>query len=195
LTLGRAFGGHGGLDKVHDLVLRMKTDLHQFQFITRPTLSSLEAALTHDDNVIYAILHEAIYCENQASNWAAERIGRSLKEFQWLSGSPQSAASVRDFPLFFSGEMIFRFHFDIFPELEKLAPVADILAQEIWPETLYDQFQLSRNEVPLYAATYVDDMYVDFDLAQGATRMVKVSTCSFPTKRDLERHIVYTISF
>ena len=81
LTLGRNFGTHGGLDSVHDLVFRMKTDLATFQFITRPTLSALERALSFDDNVIYAVLHESIYCENEASNWAADRVGRSLREF------------------------------------------------------------------------------------------------------------------
>ena len=46
LTLGRKFGFHGGLDAVHDLILRMRTDMSQFQFITRPTLSALESALS-----------------------------------------------------------------------------------------------------------------------------------------------------
>jgi hypothetical protein len=173
LTLGRSFGFHGGLDSVHDLVLRMKTDLSQFQFITRPTLTALEAALSFDDMVLYAILHEAIYCQRVASNWAAERVGRTLREFQWLTGSPQSAASVREFPLFFSGEMIFPFMFDIFPELEKLAPVADIIAKyPNWPE-LYDEWQLARNEVPLYSVTYIDDMFVDYGLAQETAKLVK----------------------
>ncbi|PBP19257.1 alpha/beta-hydrolase [Diplocarpon rosae] len=172
LTLGRAFGAHGGLDLVHDLVLRMKTDLEQFQFVTRPTLSALESALSFDDNVLYAVLHEAIYCENEASNWAAERVGKTLREYQWLSQSPQLPSAVRESPLYFSGEMIYSFLFDIFPELEKLGPVADIIAKyPAWPE-LYDKWQLARNEVPLYAATYVDDMYVDFELAQETARLV-----------------------
>jgi hypothetical protein len=43
--------------------------------------------------------------------------------------------------------MIFPFLFDIFPELEKLAVVADEIAKYSgWPE-LYDLFQLARNEV------------------------------------------------
>ncbi|KAJ5032733.1 uncharacterized protein L3040_009327 [Drepanopeziza brunnea f. sp. 'multigermtubi'] len=173
LTLGRMFGAHGGLDAVHDLVLRMKTDLEQFQFVTRPTLSALETAISFDYNVLYAVLHEAIYCENQASNWAAERVGKTLREYQWLSQSPQSPTSVREAPLFFSGEMIYPFLFEIFPELEKLAPVAHLIAKcADWPP-LYDQWQLARNDVPLYAATYVDDMYVDYDLAQQTAKLVK----------------------
>jgi len=173
LTLGRNFGFHGGLDTVHDLILGASSDLKQFQFITRPTLSALESALTFDDAVLYAILHEACYCSGNSSNWSAERVGKSLREFQWLSGSPQSASSVREMPLFFSGEMIYPFLFDLFPELEKLSQVADILAKyNGWPE-LYDEWQLARNEVPLYAATFVDDMYVDYDLAQETAKLVK----------------------
>lgn len=174
LTLGRNFGMHGGLDVVHDLILRASTDLKQFQFITRPTLSAIESALSFDDMVLYALLHEPTYCQREeSSNWGAERVGRTLREFQWLSGSPQSASSVREMPLYFSGEMIYPFLFDLFPELEKLRNVAEILAKYSgWPE-LYDEWQLARNEVPLYAATFVDDMYVDFGLAQETAKLVK----------------------
>lgn len=137
------------------------------------TLAALEDTLTFDNNVLYAVLHEACYCENEASNWAAERVGKNLREFQWLSGSPQSASSVREAALFFSGEMVYPFLFDIFPELEKLAPVADILAKYSgWPE-LYDPFVLARNEVPLYAASFVDDMYVDIGFSTESAKLIK----------------------
>ncbi|KAG0651168.1 Proline iminopeptidase [Hyphodiscus hymeniophilus] len=173
LTLGRNFGFEGGLDLVHDLILRATSDLRQFQLITRPTLSALESSLSFDDTVLYAVLHEPIYNEGVASNWAADRVGRTLREFQWLSGSPQSPSTVREMPLYFSGEMIYPFLFDLFPELEKLKNVADILAKYSgWPE-LYDEWQLARNEVPLYAATFVNDMYVDFGLAQETAKLVK----------------------
>ncbi|POS84190.1 hypothetical protein EPUL_002121, partial [Erysiphe pulchra] len=141
LTLGRAFGFHGGLDSVHELILRMKTDLAQFKFITRPTLGALENALSFENNVLYALLHEAIYCEKISSNWAAERVGKNFRE---------SA-------LFFAGEMIYPFLFEVSPELRDLFPVAEKIALfESWPQ-LYDQSQLSQNKVPLYAATFIDD--------------------------------------
>lgn len=173
LTLGRTFGVHGGLDIVHELILRAKIDLANFQIISRPTLSAIESALTFDDNVIYAVLHEAIYCQRMASNWSAERVGKSFREYQWLTGTPQSASAVKEGPLFFSGEMIYPFLFDAFPELEQLAQVADILAKfDDWPE-LYDEWQLARNTVSTYAATYIDDMYVNYDLAQETASMVQ----------------------
>lgn len=170
----------------------MKTDLSQFQFVTRPSLIALEHALTFDPIVLYSVLHEACYCQGEASNWAANRVGKSLKEFQWLNGSPPNASVVREHPLYFSGEMIYPFLFDNSPELEKLKPVAEALAEfSGWPD-LYDEWQLARNEVPVYSATFVDDMvspckpsicvkcldlrifkqYVDFGLAQDTAKMV-----------------------
>lgn len=63
--------------------------------------------------------------------------------------------------------MIYPFLFDTFPELQKLAPVAEILAKYSGWGDLYDEWQLLRNDVPLYAVTYVDDMYVDFGKSES----------------------------
>lgn len=139
----------------------------------QPTLSALEGALSHDNAVIYAVLHESIYCQGRSSNWAAERVGLTLREYQWLSSTPQSVKTIRDAPQYFAGEMIFPFMFDIYPELDKLSQVAEQLAQYTdWPQ-LYDERQLARNEVPLYAASYIDDMYVDFGFASETAKLVK----------------------
>ncbi|RFU36051.1 hypothetical protein B7463_g257, partial [Scytalidium lignicola] len=172
LTLGRDFGMSGGLDRVHDLVFRMMNDKQQFSFITRPTLIALESAITFDEAVLFAVLHEAIYCEGKASNWAADRVGKSLTEYKWLSASPPSPYSIPE-KLYFSGEMIYPFMFDFSKELIKLRGPAETIAKyPNWPD-LYDEWQLARNEVPLYAASYIDDMYVDFGLAQETARKVK----------------------
>ena len=51
---------------------------------------------------------------------------------------------------------------------------ANILAEfDDWDEELYDEEQLRKNEVPVYAASFVDDMYVDFELARETARIVK----------------------
>ena len=47
-----------------------------------------------------------------------------------------------------------------------------IAATSSWP-ALFDERQLARNEVPVYAASYVEDMYVDFDLSMETARKVK----------------------
>jgi pimeloyl-ACP methyl ester carboxylesterase len=175
LTLGITFGGQNGIDTIHDLVLRMRSDLVQFNFITRPTLSEYESLSSFDDAVIYSVLHEAVYCQSEASNWAAFDVGKSLEEFKWIAGTPANATDVRKHPLYFSGEMIFPFMFETYSELEKLKEVADILAEYTgWPD-LYDECQLARNEVPIYAANYVDDMYVNFALVQET--VTKIRNC------------------
>jgi pimeloyl-ACP methyl ester carboxylesterase len=173
LVLGLLFGGHGGIDNVHDIVFRMDSDLKQFSFITRPTLSAFDSLLSFDDSVLYAVLHEPLYCERQASQWAAQRVGQSLQDFGWIKGGYPADTISKGKPLYFSGEMIYPFMFETCPELQKLRHVADILAEyKDWPE-LYDPKQLAKNEVPVYAATFVEDMYVDYRLVQETLMKVK----------------------
>jgi hypothetical protein len=155
----------GGLDDVHELVLRADTDLTQFGHLTRPTIMALEAQESFDSNVLYALLHEPIYCSGQASNWSAERLLEAYPEFKINASS--------DAPIYFTGEMIYPFMFNSYAELKKLKTVGEMLAKtDDWPQ-LYDWEQLAKNEVPVYAAVYYDDMYVDFDLSMETARKIK----------------------
>ncbi|KAL2178876.1 Alpha/Beta hydrolase protein [Thermothelomyces heterothallicus CBS 202.75] len=181
LTLGLAFGSHGGLDDIHSLVLRLGADIEQFGFFTRASLAAFESHIPYDNNPIYAILHEAIYNTKQRgsspSNWAADRIGRELQPFSWLADPANFLKSTPSHkPLYFSGEMVYPFYFEgtTGPELARMAAAADILAKtEEWDEDLYDEDQLRRNQVPVYAISYVDDMYVDFELARETAALVR----------------------
>lgn len=161
------------MDTLHDIVLRLASDLSQFKFFTRPTLAEFEGLSSFNEAVIYSLLHEPCYLEGVASKWSADRVGRSLKQFQWLADE----AKIDDNePIYFSGEMIYPFMFETYNELQPLKEVAEILANEKeWP-SLYDEAQLAKNEVPVYASSYVDDMYVDIRLVQetvGKTKGVK----------------------
>ncbi|KAK7748472.1 hypothetical protein SLS62_008512 [Diatrype stigma] len=176
LTLGLNFGMDGGLDRVHGFVLKMKADLDQFGLLTRATLNSFEQELGFDTAPIYALLHEPCWMHGPgfASNWAADRVGRSLEEYQWLrdDGSWSLGSLAPAQPLYFLGEMVPRFHFDARQELARLKATADLLAAfDQWPH-LYDVAQLARNDVPVYAAAY-NDMYVDPDLARETARRVR----------------------
>ena len=65
-----------------------------------------------------------------------------------------------------AGEMVFPWMFEEFEALRPLKEAADILASKAdWPQ-LYKVETLSRNSVPVAGATYYEDMYVDFELAQ-----------------------------
>ncbi len=165
MEIGVMFGKHGGLDAVHDVVLRAWNDLEMFDTFTRPTRSMIESQGTFDDHPIYAILHEAIYCQGSiASKWAADRVVEKSSKFD---------LKAVDKEVYFTGEMIFKQNFEDYPQLEKLEQAAEVLAQTTdWSE-LYEIEQLKRNEVPVYSSTYIDDMYVDFELAQETAALIK----------------------
>ena len=110
----------------------------------------------------------AKHCTRSAPKWSADRAMKQFPEFNNVSlDGPE--------PVLFTGEMVFRDMFDDFDELVPLKQTADLLANdEEWPE-LYDEARLAKNEVPLYSATYIDDMYVHFDLAQDTAS--KIMNC------------------
>lgn len=167
--LGLMFGGHGGLDAVHDLVLRASSDVEAFGHLTRGSLSAIERAVPFDDVLIYAILHEPIYCQGGAANWSAERIMSEFPQFDLTKTAPADSSE----PILFTGETIYPWMFEDYSELRKVQDVANIVAADSsWP-ALYDLDQLARNEVPVYAAAYAEDMYVDFDFSMETAKKVR----------------------
>ncbi|CAI6094664.1 unnamed protein product [Clonostachys chloroleuca] len=174
MTIGIDFGGSGGFDSVHSTIMNLKISLDQFGFLSRASLTPMERFTTFDDNIIYAILHEAIYCDgpNDVSNWASDRVARQLNLFSWLS-SNASISSNSSEPLQFAGENIFPFFFDTYPELIPLKGVANKLATVNDWTHIYDQEQLAKNEVPVYAATYINDLYVDYEYAKNTANLIK----------------------
>jgi pimeloyl-ACP methyl ester carboxylesterase len=175
MHLGIDFGGAGGFDSVHTTIKNLKTALDQFGFLTRASLTPIESFTTFDNNIIYAILHEAIYCNgpNDTSNWASDRVARELNLFSWLSSGNSSASANTSEPLMFAGENIFPFFFDTYPELIPLKGVANKLAEVDDWTYIYDKEQLAKNEVPVYAATYVDDLYVDYEYSKETAALVQ----------------------
>ncbi|EGX96889.1 proline iminopeptidase, putative [Cordyceps militaris CM01] len=175
MTIGISFGIHDGFDTVHNAILELYASLVSFGHFSRSSLYTIENWSGFDNNILYAILHEAIYCDGpgSVSNWSAQRVGESFESFSWLRPGAKVAQSTD--PIFFSGEMIFRDHFSTYPELSALREAAEKLATaDDWP-ALYDQEQLRNNEVPLYAVSYVNDMFVDFGYATATARLVKGS--------------------
>ncbi|KAK6865843.1 proline iminopeptidase [Apiospora arundinis] len=159
MTIGLSFGAHGGIDQVHNIILKMKADLDQFGIFTRATLNSFEQDQGWDNAPIYAMLHEPcwIYGPGIAANWAAEGVGKSLSRYQWLDKDwPGPQSLQEDEPI----------------GLKPLKETAQILAEfDKWPP-LYDIEQLQKNEVPVYAACY-EDMYVDPGTARVTASRIK----------------------
>jgi hypothetical protein len=72
--------------------------------------------------------------------------------------------------------MVYPFFFDgsAGPDLARMRDAANILAETSeWDEDLYDEYQLRRNEVPVYALSYIDDMYVDFEFARETAALIR----------------------
>jgi hypothetical protein len=168
--LGINLGFHGGLDAVHDLVLRAAYDIENFGHLTRGSLSSIDRALSFDENLLYSILHEPIYCSGEAPNWSAQRILDT--EFPQFSPD-RSDPSDKDTPIFLTGEMIYPWMFTDYSELRKVSEVAELIAQDSdWPD-LFDEAQLAKNEVPVFAAVYTEDMYVDYELSMQTAGKIR----------------------
>jgi pimeloyl-ACP methyl ester carboxylesterase len=107
-------------------------------------------------NPIYAVIHEASYADGFATKWSAERV------------MPQDF--VDDVTLL-TGEHLFPWMFEEFGELAPLRAAADILAEHEWPR-LFDPDRLRANKVPVAAAIYGDDPYVDAELSMETARLV-----------------------
>jgi pimeloyl-ACP methyl ester carboxylesterase len=111
---------------------------------------------------LYALLHEATYAQGQPTRWSAQRIRAEYPQFR-----PDAD------PLYFTGEMIYPWMIDSDPVLRPFRRAADILAERGgWPP-LYDPARLAANEVPVAAAVYYDDMYVDRELSMRTAQAIR----------------------
>lgn len=120
-----------------------------------------------DTNPLYALLHEVIYCQAAASQWSAHKI---RDEFGNTFRAIEAAKEGR--PVFFTGEMVFPWMFDEIGALRPLKEAAHILAaKEDWPP-LYDIERLRKNQVPVAAAVYYEDMYVNFHIAEATAAQI-----------------------
>jgi hypothetical protein len=99
-------------------------------------------------NPLYATLHESSYADGVATRWSAAR-----------TRPPQIAAEG-----YFAAEHMYPDMFQDISGLREHAAAAEILAQHQWPR-LYDAEVLRHNEVPVAAAVYTHDLYVDRDFS------------------------------
>ena len=103
-------------------------------------------------NPLYWTLQEFIYADGDTMpiRWAAAEEKARRAEFDTLAR-----------PLMFTGEAMFPWMFEQMPELKPFKPAMDLLMEDTSWDKIYDPQRLACNEVPLQAAVYFDDMYVD----------------------------------
>ncbi|MFC4010481.1 alpha/beta fold hydrolase [Nonomuraea purpurea] len=146
-SLGIDFGMKPGYERMHWL-------LDEAEGLPETFLHQVLARSSYADNPLFAALQESIYGSGPgASAWAAERE---------RARHPAFAEDAR--PLLFTGEMIYPWMFEDIRALRPFRAAVELLAERAdWPP-LYDLDRLAANEVPLAAAVYFDDMYVDAGL-------------------------------
>ncbi len=161
--LGMAFGASDGFDQVHYILEDAFVDGAHGPELNYSFLRDFENMQNFETNPIYAILHEACYCQGAASRWSAERIRREYPEFEPAPGQP----------VLFTGEMVYPWMFDEEPHLQPLKQAAELLADfDDWP-ALYDQQTLQANTVPSAAAVYYNDMYVVRAFSEETARTIR----------------------
>lgn len=154
-SLGMAFGMGPGFERVHWIVDEAFDESAPDE-LTDTFLAEVEAATAFATNPLYAVLHESIYAGpgTGPTAWAAQRV---------RDGDAAFATDAR--PLLFTGEMIYPWMFEQVAALRPFRAAAEALAaRDDWRD-LYDLDVLAANEVPLEAAVYHDDMFVDAGLS------------------------------
>ncbi|MFJ1706168.1 alpha/beta fold hydrolase [Kitasatospora sp. NPDC088346] len=158
-ALGLLLGGGGGSHSLHYLLEEAWVEGADGPELSDTFLAGVQAQVSFATGPLYAVLHESIYGQRSVdpggTGWAAERVRKEFPEFD----AAQALAS--DAPVLFTGEMIYPWMFETDPALRPLNETAQLLAERTdWPD-LYDLGRLAANEVPVFAAVYHDDMYVD----------------------------------
>ncbi|GGB45812.1 alpha/beta hydrolase [Flexivirga endophytica] len=155
--IGSIFGMSYGFEHVHWLL----DTAWDGDDISDRFRQSVLAETSYANGPIYALQEYCYGLPGTPTGWAADHE---------IAARPEFAADAD--PLLFTGETMFRWMFDQIPLLQPFAEAADILAAvDDWP-ALYDEERLAANTVPVAAAVYFDDMYVDADLSLDTARRV-----------------------
>ncbi|OBA24070.1 alpha/beta-hydrolase [Metschnikowia bicuspidata var. bicuspidata NRRL YB-4993] len=176
--LGIRFGAAGGTDGLHAIITEMWAALENSGKPTYAVLHRIEKDTSFDTNVLYALFQEAIYCDgsnksgSQKSAWAADRL-------RYAPGNENFVANEdileTNRPIYFTGEMVYKSMYEDYKELVPLKELAHALHEnEVWSD-LYNVEVLQKiqwEDVPIVAATYYYDQYVDFDLTMRVKKQV-----------------------
>ncbi|MFF4452463.1 alpha/beta fold hydrolase [Streptomyces goshikiensis] len=156
-SLGILLGTGDGSHQLHYLLEDAFVPTPDGPALSDAFLEGVHAQLSFAGHPMYALLHEALYAQDPAAPtaWAAERVRAEHPRFD------AAKTLAGDEPLLFTGETIHPWHFAADPALAPLRETAELLAARTGWEPLYDPARLAANEVPVAAAVYHDDMYVD----------------------------------
>ncbi|MFD9572350.1 alpha/beta fold hydrolase [Streptomyces sp. NPDC059982] len=168
-SLGILLGTGDGSHQLHYLLEDAFVRTPAGPALSDAFLEAVRAHLSFAGHPLYALLHEAIYAQDPAvpTGWAAERVRAAHPRFD------AAGALAGDGPLLFTGESVHPWHFGTDPALAPLRETAALLAARTGWTPLYDPARLAANEVPVAAAVYHDDMYVDTAHSLETARAVR----------------------
>ncbi|MEU8460886.1 alpha/beta fold hydrolase [Streptomyces sp. NPDC029003] len=168
-SLGILLGTGDGSHQLHYLLEDAFVRTPAGPALSDAFLEAVRAHLSFAGHPLYALLHEAIYAQDPAvpTGWAAERVRSAHPRFD------AAGALAGDGPLLFTGESVHPWHFGTDPALAPLRETAALLAARTGWTPLYDPARLAANEVPVAAAVYHDDMYVDTAHSLETARAVR----------------------
>jgi pimeloyl-ACP methyl ester carboxylesterase len=146
---GNLLGMSDGAEMLHALV-ELPADSPAFRHDAQDVMG-------FERNPIYAILHEASYADGVATRWSAERV------------MPPEFA---DAPELLTGEHVYPWMFEDYGALAPLREAAELLAAHEWPR-LYDPDRLRANEVPVAAAIYANDPYVERAFSEETAALIR----------------------
>jgi pimeloyl-ACP methyl ester carboxylesterase len=155
-SLGILLGSGEGTHQLHLLLEDAFVPTPAGPALSDAFLENVQAVLSYAAHPLYAVLHEAIYGQGKGPTaWAAERVRAEFPRFD------AEKTLAGDEPLLFTGETVHPWHFETDPALRPLRETAHLLAEREYWAPLYDPARLAANEVPVAAAVYHDDLYVD----------------------------------
>ncbi|GAV42417.1 alpha/beta fold hydrolase [Streptomyces acidiscabies] len=161
-TLGILLGGSEGSHRLHHLLEHAFVPTLAGRTLSDEFQENLQDHLSYAKNPLYALVHESIYGQDdRPTAWSADRI---RAEFPQFTGTD---------PFLFTGETIHPWMFDTDPSLRPLKETANLLATRTDWTPLYDRERLARNEVPVAAAIYHDDLYVHTAHSLETARSIK----------------------
>jgi pimeloyl-ACP methyl ester carboxylesterase len=155
-SLGILLGGSEGSHRLHFLLEHAFVRTPQGPALSDAFQEEAQSLLSYASHPLYALVHEAIYGQDgRPTAWSAERVRAEFPQFD------AAKTLAGDGPLLFTGESVHPWMFDCDPALRPLRETAELLAARTDWTPLYDPARLAANEVPVAAAVYHDDMYVD----------------------------------
>ncbi|MET9776996.1 alpha/beta fold hydrolase [Streptomyces sp. NPDC006367] len=167
-SLGILLGGGEGSHRLHFLLEDAFVPTPHGTELSDAFQEEVQGLLSYAGHPLYALVHEAIYAQDaRPTNWSAERVRAEFPRFD------AARALAGDEPLLFTGETVHPWMFDCDPALRPLRETAELLAARTDWTPLYDPARLAANEVPVAAAVYHDDMYVDTGHSLATARAIR----------------------